>query len=311
MNADANSRSAPVLASEQALSLLELVQDIVFEIDAQSCWAFLNAAWARIIGIPIPERIGKPVVNDIHPDDLKQLVFLATKHYPEYRHELRVRLHSGEWHWFEAHTRLQYDAEQRFCGAVGIMRDISHRHQAEQIRKRTDAILMAVRFAAQRFLRTEAYITELTPVLARFGEASSVSRVYVYQNENTTQGVLAMSKRAEWAAPGFPSELANPELQFFEYETRGFGRWITLLSQGHTIYGRMDEFPQTEREYLQSFGIQSQLVVPIFVDGTWWGFIGFDDCTHPRNWSEAERDALGAAAEIIGVNGGRVRLVSV
>ena len=39
--------------------------------------------------------------------------------------------------------------------------------------------------------------------------------------------------------------------------------------------------------------------MPIFVDGTWWGFIGFDDCATERTWSRAELDALRTASSLL------------
>ena len=39
--------------------------------------------------------------------------------------------------------------------------------------------------------------------------------------------------------------------------------------------------------------------MPIFVDGTWWGFIGFDDCMTERTWSRAELDALRTASSLL------------
>jgi PAS domain S-box-containing protein len=42
------------------------------------------------------------------------------------------------------------------------------------------------------------------------------------------------------------------------------------------------------------------ILVPIFVEEEWWGFIGFDDCSREREWSAAEIDALKAAASTLG-----------
>ena len=39
--------------------------------------------------------------------------------------------------------------------------------------------------------------------------------------------------------------------------------------------------------------------MPIFVDGVWWGFIGFDDCVTERTWSAAELDALRTASSLL------------
>jgi len=47
-------------------------------------------------------------------------------------------------------------------------------------------------------------------------------------------------------------------------------------------------------------GLLSIVVMPIFVNNSWWGFIGLDECCKPRDWTEAELNALGTAADIIG-----------
>ena len=61
----------------------------------------------------------------------------------------------------------------------------------------------------------------------------------------------------------------------------------------------MRELPASERDALALVGVLSVLAVPIFVDGRWWGFIGFEDCEHERDWSAAETDALRAAAGLV------------
>ena len=42
------------------------------------------------------------------------------------------------------------------------------------------------------------------------------------------------------------------------------------------------------------------LIVPVTVGGTWWGFLGFDDCRSERAWTPLEVEALKAAADILG-----------
>jgi PAS domain S-box-containing protein len=52
--------------------------------------------------------------------------------------------------------------------------------------------------------------------------------------------------------------------------------------------------------WLASEEILSIAVVPTFVEGRWWGFIGFDERVKEREWSAAEIGALGAAAGTLG-----------
>jgi PAS domain S-box-containing protein len=80
-----------------------------------------------------------------------------------------------------------------------------------------------------------------------------------------------------------------------------FGRWEEILGRGEPMYGNTRDFPEHERPFLAgTLGIRSMILVPIFVEGAWWGFIGFDDCVKEREWSAAEIDALKAAASTLG-----------
>ena len=74
------------------------------------------------------------------------------------------------------------------------------------------------------------------------------------------------------------------------------------------MYGNVADFPEHERPFLGgTLGIRSMIIVPIFVEERWWGFIGFDDCVREREWSAAEIDALKAAASKWSESGGRIR----
>ena len=54
------------------------------------------------------------------------------------------------------------------------------------------------------------------------------------------------------------------------------------------------------RSILQSLQIESVLIVPIIIDGRWWGHIKFDDCHNEREWNEAEVSILTAMGASVG-----------
>ena len=56
------------------------------------------------------------------------------------------------------------------------------------------------------------------------------------------------------------------------------------------------DFPPSERAILEPQGILSMLVLPLRVNETWAGFIGFDNCAEEREWDKLEVDLLSAAA---------------
>src|SRR5205085_3862223 len=80
----------------------------------------------------------------------------------------------------------------------------------------------------------------------------------------------------------------------------GVGRWERRPRRGGSIRGRVREFPPGEREPLRRLGVVAVAVVPIRVGGGWWGYLGFDHCEEHRVWSDADVEAMSAAAVIIG-----------
>ena len=83
------------------------------------------------------------------------------------------------------------------------------------------------------------------------------------------------------------------------YDEAGTARWAEVLEAGGTLKATR-ELPPREREVLEGEA-SSLLIVPVTVGGTWWGFLGFDDCRSERAWTPLEVEALKAAADILGL----------
>lgn len=151
-------------------------------------------------------------------------------------------------------------------------------------------------YAASGFLRSGNWRAEAPDLLGALGLATGVDRIWVFENGTGPDGALIASQRFEWTGPGIVAQVDNPALQDLPFEAAGFGRWATVLGAGDPVVGHVSGFPPREREFLAAQDILSLLVVPIMVDGAWWGFMGFDDCFSGRDWAPGEVDALTAAA---------------
>jgi diguanylate cyclase (GGDEF)-like protein/PAS domain S-box-containing protein len=162
-----------------------------------------------------------------------------------------------------------------------------------------EAVLGAVAFATERFLRDEAWHDRIDEVLAHLGTAASVSRTYLFQNTRGPDGRLWMDLRFEWDAAGVGQIFEDPTNHLHPYAP-DFSRWIEVLSRRGELCGRMSELPECERRVLSGEGVGSVLVVPVFVGSEWWGFLGFDDGSDGRVWSDVEGGALRAAAGALG-----------
>lgn len=183
---------------------------------------------------------------------------------------------------------------------MAMIMDITERKQAEEQLKRREAILEAVAFASEQFMKKPAWEQCAPDVLAVLGQATLVSRVYIFENRTISGGDTIATRKFEWTGAGVASLMYTPDLHELSLRSRGFGRWIDVMSRAHVIDGHVREFPEAERTLLTKADVRSVLIVPIFIEQQWWGFIGFDSCSVERDWSTAEIDALKTAAGLLG-----------
>lgn len=109
---------------------------------------------------------------------------------------------------------------------------------------------------------------------------------------------LFMSQRAQWCASDISQENDRLILQNHPSDYL-FSRWLQLLSQDEIIAGVAADFPESERIVLELQGILSILMLPLKVNGKFFGLIGFDNCVQARPWQASEVDLLRAAAASI------------
>ncbi len=160
-------------------------------------------------------------------------------------------------------------------------------------------MLAAVAYSAERLLLSSDWRDAIDDVLMHLGVAAGVSRAYLIEVGTLETGFRA-TQLAEWCAPGVTSQFENPTLRGTPLAEAGFGRWIELMSSRATVHGVISEFPEEERLELAKQDIRSIAAFPVFVDGDWWAFIGFDDCLDDREWTAFELDSLRAAAGVLG-----------
>lgn len=160
-------------------------------------------------------------------------------------------------------------------------------------------MLASVAYSAERLLLAADWRDAIDDVLLHLGVAAGVSRAYLIEVDAPEDGYRA-NQLAEWCAPGVSSQFGNPTVSGASLSEAGFSRWIELMLARMTVYGIVGELPDEERVELTKQDIRSIAAFPVFVDGDWWAFVGFDDCVDEREWSVFELDALRAAAGMLG-----------
>ncbi|MGE5610619.1 MAG: EAL domain-containing protein [Bacillota bacterium] len=173
---------------------------------------------------------------------------------------------------------------------------------AERTRElsRRDALLQGVAEATNCLLIQPDFPAAMAESLRVIGQTAQVDRVCIFKACRDGGAELEMRlQQYEWVGPGIASLNGSTRAASFTSE-KGFERWDRELMAGRPIKGIVAEFPESERRALEKQQVQSILAVPIIIHGTYWGFIGFDDCHQDREWSEAELSILTTMAGSIG-----------
>lgn len=198
-------------------------------------------------------------------------------------------------------SRLPSDREARilseFAGITGLAVDKTR--SAETLRARERA-LQTVAGMTPTLVREEDTKASIDEVLGDLGSISGADRVYVFEmHEAQPPGRLLCSQRYEWVRKGVTPQLYNADLQNFDLQAT-LPRWYDHLSSGDLIKGFVRDFPPDEHPWLKPQEITSVLVVPIPVEGRFWGFLGFDAVTRERAWGQVDEHILRIVAASIG-----------
>ncbi len=267
-------------ASDTALARLasfpELIPNPIIEMDLEGRVTYMNPAAAA--KFPNLRQIGQE-----HPILTQLLTAVENQEHTSFVREVIV---GDEIFEQSVHYLPQSDLIRTF-----IIREITEQKQAELELKQRDRLLQAVAEAANYLLSEMNYEIAIEKALAALGEATNVERVYLFKNHpHPITGEMSVSMQFEWFKSG--AETSQSHWQNQSYQTSGLERWYSKLSQGETISGFTQGFPQHEQELLREDNIKSLLLVPLRLDTEFWGCLGLVESKLERYWSKHEESSL-------------------
>ena len=211
----------------------------------------------------------------------------------------KIRTRDGQIRWLTDRSIELLNEQNISYGSIGILQDITDRKLTEANLRKREAILEAITFAAEQFLKTANWRENIDVVLEQLGKTLNATHAYLFEDHTNPQGELVTSMRYEWTAPGYPGYLDSPYFQNSKVHQEGYEEQVEALSRGEARIGTSSTFNPIEKESMDEFGVKAILELPIFVNEREWGAIGFDDFEQEREWSNAEMSALKIAAGIL------------
>jgi PAS domain S-box-containing protein len=194
---------------------------------------------------------------------------------------------------------LQQLTDPIFQSFSQVQKEVVERRAVEDGLRQREALLQAVTFAAEQFLKPSDWRHNIDSVLGQLGRTFRVSHAYLFEHHIGTDGIEYSELKYEWSAEDHASDFENAQYQKPKPINLNFGSTDFDLRNGRMFVGNASTFPPTERGRLVNMGVKAMVEVPLFVDGKWWGTFGLDDMEIERNWGPAELDALKIAAGIL------------
>ncbi len=153
-----------------------------------------------------------------------------------------------------------------------------------------------LRFAFQTLYQSDDVYAAIADILEFVGQQMNVSRIYIFENnaDNTT-----CSNTFEWCNKGISPQIDN--LKDIRYDTDIPGYQSNFDERGLFYCPDIYMLPREYIDILEPQGIKSMLQCSILDNGVFRGYVGFDECSTNRLWTQEQIDVLTFVSEILSI----------
>jgi signal transduction histidine kinase/CheY-like chemotaxis protein/GAF domain-containing protein len=177
--------------------------------------------------------------------------------------------------------------------------DISDIIAAQETLRQSETLLSVMNRAAELLLTadTENVMDALTRSMELVGRCLDVDRVQIWQNE-TIDGELCFVHRYQWLSDTGRQQALVPVGLYFPYSAKP--EWEAMFLRGESINASFFELPREDQDFLGVYGIQTIVIIPLFLSDQFIGFFSVDDCRRERVFGAEEMDMLRSTGLMFG-----------
>ncbi|MHC6203109.1 response regulator [Breznakiellaceae bacterium SP9] len=131
--------------------------------------------------------------------------------------------------------------------------------------------------------------------MGMMAESVQIDRLRIWKN-HVKDGELCCTVIHEWRRH---AELLADKKFTADVPYRTLPDWEGKLPKGDCIQGLVRTMFQSEQNWLAGQGTVSVLVIPMFFQEEFWGFVGISDCRKEREFTDAEESVLRSSGILI------------
>ena len=198
--------------------------------------------------------------------------------------------------------RIWDDLDTNFARSVSdiiaLTLETQNRIEAEKNLFYKSKMLAAISQITNNFLSEFNIDSTFNETLKIIGKVANADRAYYFTNNDVKKTITIKN---EWVNQKIKPEIDNTDLQNIPHKT--FIDFLDLLYENKEYSSVVSKLELSDfKTHLQNQDILSILILPVFVKNQFHSFIGFDDCTTERIWSEDEINILKTLANNISVS---------
>ncbi len=280
-------------------TLLQAIPGPVFYKDANGYYLGCNEEFEKYIGLSKEDLIGKTVYQ-ISPKEQADKYYQMDKDLLDNPgkqiYESKIKYADGEMKDVMFYKSTFKDSNHNVAGIIGVILDISERKRIEKELMSINKYEQTISKISSKFVSETDFDSSVNYSLQELGINSQAERSYIFLIDWDAK---TMSNVFEWCAEGTSPEIEN--LQNLSLDSLPY--WMDKLKKNETInisdIRKMPIEAKTEKEILEIQGIQSVLVLPIFIKEKLFGFVGFDNVSTKGLWSYLDINLLQSFTQVI------------
>ncbi|MCH8496806.1 MAG: PAS domain S-box protein, partial [Balneolales bacterium] len=267
---------------EEKNRILESISDAFYAITSDWTITYFNREAERLLEKDSKQVVGKNIW-EVFPVARETELFHVYKEVLDNKSTKSIEyFYPPSKAWFDVSA---YPADE---GISVYFKNITERKISQKkIQQKTRQLDAIARFNSL-LIQREHWIDALEESLQSFGIVAGADRSYFFENSTEVNGRFKYTSiRLEWVRDGVKPEIDNPTHK--NQELSQIAELYKPLSENKPFNKIVTNIDDADiREIMQAQGIKSLLLVPVFIDRKFTGFIGFDDCQNERIWSEEE-----------------------
>jgi PAS domain S-box-containing protein len=262
-----------------------------------------NQAYSDMVGMPKKEIEGEKfsVVYDptYAPTALSNYLNSIRSESILSKYESSVELWNGLHLDFEISNSFLEEIENKKL-LLSIFREVTERKSSEHLLRKKDNLLQGIAEATRSLISSRDINTGFNSALRILGIAANTDRVYIYKHEIIEETEEPYAKLMfEWSAESVTAQIEDPALQKLSYSRFSTLNVYENFLKGNSLRFIIKDLSPVAKSAFIDKAIKSLILVPIMVDDLYWGFIGFDDLTEDRIWTDNEESLLYTMAATI------------